>query len=68
MRTNFSHIRDILRDNEEYMQMTEKILPVTTLKKVNEILAQNVKSGYRAKETTADKIKTLEAGLRLRLE
>lgn len=68
MRTNFSHIRDILHDNEEYMQMTEKILPITTLKKVNEILAQNVKSGYRAKETITDKIKDIRSRIKTKIK
>lgn len=67
MRTNFSHIRDILHDNEEYMQMREKILPITTLKKVNAILAQNVKSGYRAKETTTDKIKAIRNRIKTKI-
>lgn len=59
MRSNFSHIRDVLHDNEAYMQMQEKILPMTKLKKVNELLAQNVKGTFR-KVTTADKIKELQ--------
>lgn len=67
MRTNFSHIRDILHDNEEYMQMREKILPITTLKKVDAILAQNTKSGYRAKETTADKIKAIRSRIKSKI-
>lgn len=58
MRTNFSHIRDILHDNEAYMQMREKILPMTKLKKINELLAQNVKGAFK-KQTTADKIKEI---------
>lgn len=57
MRSNFSHIRDILHDNEEYMKMEQKILPMTILKKVNELLAENVKGTFR-KETTKDKIRT----------
>ena len=58
MRTNFSHIRDILHDNEAYMTMREKILPMTKLKKINELLAQNVKGAFK-KQTTADKIKEM---------
>ena len=68
MRTNFSHIRDILHDNEEYMQMREKILPITTLKKVNEILAQNVKSNYRAKETIVDRIKNIRGRIKTKIK
>ena len=58
LRSNFSHVRDILHDNEAYMQMREKILPMTKLKKINELLAQNVKGAFR-KMTTADKIKEM---------
>lgn len=58
MRSNFSHIRDVLHDNEAYMQMTPKILPITKIKKINELLAKNVKGTFR-KETTEDKIKEL---------
>ena len=50
------------------MQMTEKILPITTLKKVNEILAQNVKSGYRAKETITDKIKDIRSRIKTKIK
>lgn len=58
MRSNFSHVRDILHDNEAYMQMREKILPMTKLKKINELLAANVKGAFK-KHTTADKIKEI---------
>lgn len=58
MRSNFSHVRDILHDNEAYMQMREKILPMTKLKKINELLASNVKGSFK-KMTTADKIKEM---------
>ena len=58
MRSNFSHVRDILHDNEAYMQMREKILPMTKLKKINELLAANVKGAFK-KMTTADKIKEM---------
>ena len=57
--TNFSFIRDILHDNEEYMQMQQKILPMSILKKVNEILAQNVKGRFK-KASTEDKIKEIQ--------
>ena len=59
MRSNFSHVRDILHDNEAYMQMKEKILPMTKLKKINELLAQNVKGTFK-KMTTADKLKEIK--------
>ena len=58
MRSNFSHVRDILHDNEAYMQMREKILPMTKIKKVNELLAANVKGAFK-KMTTADKLKEI---------
>lgn len=58
MRSNFSHIRDVLHDNEAYMQMNPKILPITKIKKINELLAKNVKGTFR-KETTADKIREI---------
>ena len=58
MRSNFSHIRNVLHDNEAYMEMREKILPMTKLKRVNELLAQNVKGTFK-KQTTADKIKEI---------
>ena len=51
-------VRDILHDNEAYMQMREKILPMTKLKKINELLAANVKGSFK-KMTTADKIKEM---------
>ena len=57
--TNFSFIRDILHDNEEYMQMQQKILPMSILKKVNELLAQNVKGKFKA-TSTEDKIKEIQ--------
>lgn len=55
--TNFSFIRDILHDNEAYMQMPQKFLTVSLIKKVNEILASNFRSGKTKKLTTSDKIK-----------
>lgn len=63
LRTNFSHIRDILHNNEEYMQMKEKILPTTVLKKINELLAKNVKGLFK-KETTVDRIKAIQSRIR----
>lgn len=58
MKSNFSHIRDVLHDNEAYLEMSPKILPVTKIKKINELLAKNVKGTFR-KQTTADKIKEM---------
>ena len=58
MKSNFSHVRNVLHDNEAYMSMQMKILPMTKLKKVNELLAQNVKGVFK-KVTTADKIKEI---------
>lgn len=56
MRTDFSHIRDILHDNMEYMQMTNKIVPTSKLKAVAEIMAQNIRGGAMRKKTTKDEI------------
>ena len=47
LNTNFSHIRDVLADNEEYMQMQEKIVPISKLKEVNGLLAENVKGRFK---------------------
>jgi hypothetical protein len=58
LKSNFSHVRDVLASNEEYMQMKDKIVPMSKLKKVNELLAQNVKGTFR-KRTTEDEIKEL---------
>ena len=58
MKSNFSHVRNVLHDNEAYMQMQHKILPMTKLKEVNALLAKNVKGVYK-KVTTADKIKEI---------
>jgi len=59
LKTNFSHVRDVLASNQMYMEMDEKILPSTKLKKVAELLAQRVKSTKTRKMTTMDKIKEL---------
>ena len=58
LKSNFSHVRDVLASNEEYMQMKDKIVPMSKLKKVNELLAQNVKGTFR-KRTTEDEIKEI---------
>lgn len=61
LKTNFSHIREVLHSNEEYMQMQQKIVPLVKLKEVQELMAGNVKGGAVAKETTEDKIKEVRA-------
>lgn len=58
LNSNFSHVRDVLHANEEYMQMKEKIVPMSKLKTVNELLAQNVKGTFK-KFSTEDEIKEL---------
>ena len=67
MKTNFSHIRDILHDNVEYMRMKEKILPMTQLKEINGLLAQNVKGTFK-KVTTKEKIKDAQKRIKDRLK
>lgn len=49
LRTNFSDIREILHDSEEYMQMRDKIVSPAKLKQVAELMATNVKGGASAK-------------------
>lgn len=61
MRTNFSDIREILHDCEEYMQMRDKIVPISKLKEVAELLAANVRGGAVAKRSTEDEIKEIRA-------
>lgn len=58
MDSNFSHIRQVLANNEEYAQMQQQIVPMSKLKKVNELLAQNVKGAFK-KRTTEDEIEEL---------
>ena len=61
LKTNFSHIREVLHSNEEYMQMQQKIVPLAKLKEVQELMAGNVKGGAIAKKTTEDEIKEVRA-------
>lgn len=61
LKTNFSEIRDILHDNEEYMQMAHKILPISKMKEVAELMAGNVRGGTQAKKSTEDEIKAVRA-------
>ena len=56
--SNFSHIRDVLASNEEYMQMQDKIVPMSKLREVNALLAQNVKGAFK-KRTTEDEIEEI---------
>ena len=58
MKSNFSHIRDVLHANEEYMQMQHKIIPIAKLKRVNELLAKNVKGTFK-KTSTRDEIEEI---------
>ena len=54
LNTNFSKIRDILADNEEYMQMQEKIVPMSKLREVNGLLVQNVKGRFKEKTDSGE--------------
>ena len=56
LRTNFSDIREILHDNQEYMQMPEKIISPVKLKEVAELMAANVRGGATAKRDIQDEI------------
>jgi D-ribose pyranose/furanose isomerase RbsD len=56
LRTNFSDIREILHDSEEYMQMKNKIVSMAKLKRVTELMAANVRGGAVAKYDTEDEI------------
>lgn len=57
MKTNFSDIRDILHDAEEYMQMRDKIVSLSKLREVAELMAQNVRGGTVAKRNIEDEIR-----------
>ena len=56
MHTNFSDIRNILHDNEEYAKMQPNIVPLYKLKEVAELMAGNVKGGAVAKRDVRDEI------------
>ena len=56
--SNFSHVRQVLANNEEYMQMQDKIVPMSKLREVNALLAQNVKGAFK-KRTTEDEIEEI---------
>ena len=51
LHSNFSHVRDVLADFEEYLQMQNKIVTVSKLKEVGELLAKNVKGRYKQMST-----------------
>ena len=56
LRTNFSDIREILHDSQEYMQMRNKIVPLSKLKQVTELMASNVRGGATAKRDIEDEL------------
>lgn len=56
LRTNFSDIREILHDNQEYMQMPEKIVSFAKLKEVAGLMAANIRGGATAKRDVRDEI------------
>ena len=56
LRTNFSDIREILHDSQEYMQMRNKIVSMAKLKQVAELMASNVRGGAVAKRDIEDEI------------
>lgn len=58
LNSNFSHVRDVLASWEEYLQMPQKIVTVSKLKNVGDLLAQNVKGRFKQR-TTEDEIKEL---------
>ena len=57
MKTNFSDIRDILHDAEEYMQMRDKIVSPSKLREVAGLMAENVRGGTVAKRSIEDEIR-----------
>ena len=56
LRTNFSDIREILHDSEEYMKMRDKIVSLSKLKRVSELMASNVRGGAAAKRNLEDEL------------
>ena len=56
LHTNFSDIREILHDYEQYMQMPEKILSFAKMKEVGGLMAANVRGGAVAKRDIRDEI------------
>ena len=56
MHTNFSDIREILHDSQEYAQMRPPILSPSKIKEVAELMAGNVRGGAVAKRDIEDEI------------
>ena len=56
LRTNFSDIREILHDSQEYMQMPQRIMSFAKMKEVAGLMASNVRGGATAKRDVADEI------------
>ena len=56
LKTNFSDIREILHDNQEYMQMKQKIVSSSKLKQVAELMAANIRGGAVAKHDIEDEL------------
>ena len=56
LNTNFSDIREILHDSQEYMQMREKIVSIAKLKQVAELMASNIRGGAVAKRDIEDEL------------
>lgn len=56
LRTNFSHIREVLHDNEAYAQMSNTIVSLSKLKQVAQMMAENIRGGAVAKRTIEDEI------------
>lgn len=56
LKTNFSDIREILHDSQEYMQMRDKIVSPAKLKQVGELMAINARGGAVAKRTIEQEI------------
>lgn len=59
LRTNFSKIREVLHDSQEYAQMPEQILSPSKIKEVTELMAGNVRGGAVAKRSVEDEIADL---------
>lgn len=59
MHTNFSDIRNILHDNEEYAKMQPSIVPTYKLREVAGLMAGNVRGGAVAKRDVQDEIADL---------
>lgn len=57
LRKDFSFIRDILHDAEEYLQMRDKIVSISKLKEVSDLMAENVRGGAQAKRDIESEIK-----------